>query len=318
MSLRAIDLNLLAIFDAIYKTRNLTRASERIGLSQPAVSHALTRLRETFGDQLFLRDGRAMEPTARAHRLGVAIESVLNDVDGMLRDDAVFDPSGSQREFNLVLSDYGELLILPALMRRLQDLDTQLRINVRAQHFGEVRDAMQFGKVDFYLWAVPVRDSGFRCEPVATDTLSCIVRRGHPLLDAPVTLKRYMHARHIGIGWPSWHGARPIDQFLHSKGLAREIDTTVHSYFDVPRVVAVTDLVSTMPTRMACEIAAQHGLVAFEAPLAGLNIAMYLMWHSRLDGDPAHRWMGGLLKELIAAGAVGAVKPSRRRAAPAV
>jgi DNA-binding transcriptional LysR family regulator len=165
---------------------------------------------------------------------------------------------------------------------------------------------------------VPVKDSGFRCEPVATDTLSCVVRRGHPLLDAPVTLKRYLQARHIGIAWPSWQGARPIDQFLHSKGLAREVDTTVHSFFDVPRVVAVTDLVSTMPTRMACEIAAQHGLVAFEAPLAGLNVAMYLMWHSRLDGDPAHRWMGGLLKELIAARPAAASKPSRRRAAPAV
>ncbi|MEJ8845832.1 LysR family transcriptional regulator [Variovorax rhizosphaerae] len=300
MSLRALDLNLLTLFDAIYKARSLTRAAENAAMSQPAMSRALARMRHQFKDPLFLRDGRSISPTPRADELALSIDRILRDVGDTLAARPAFDPAKSTREFNLMLTDYGEMVLLPPLMEKLEALNSTARIHVIAQNHAEARELLHFGKVDFYLWASPIPDKGFRSQLVIEEELWCLVRSNGKERRRRLTLDQYLRLPHIVLDWPGWQGPRPIEKYLQDRGLKRDEYLSVPTFFDMPLVVTRTALVSTMPSRMAQGFAATHALQCFKAPLDGLEVPIHLLWHSRQDSDPAHRWMRELLVDLCA------------------
>ncbi|HSV57325.1 MAG TPA: LysR family transcriptional regulator [Variovorax sp.] len=195
MSLRAVDLNLLTLFDAIHKARSLTRAAEKTGMSQPAMSRALSRMRHLFNDPLFLRDGRSIQPTPRADELALDVDRILRDLDETLRGKPGFDCARSTREFNLMLTDYGEMVLLPLLMERLEALKATVRVNVIAQNHAEAAELLHFGKVDFYFWAPPVPERGFRSQLVINEELWCLVRSNGKSRRRRLSLPQYLGCR---------------------------------------------------------------------------------------------------------------------------
>lgn len=290
MNLRKIDLNLLTVFDAVMQERNLTRAAERIGMSQPAVSDAVGRLRHVLKDDLFVRTGHGVRPTPRAQQYAGQIARILEMVTLMLVETQSFDIATSQRPFNLVLSDYGELVVLPALMRYLEERQSQARVHVLSQHRPDHAQLLRNGTLDLVLTPEPVLHDEVISERVVTESLVCMVRRGHPLVRDKLSLEQFLELRHVILEWPDARGSL-VEQRLRALGLQRNCHMHVHSFFDMPRVVASTDMVCSIPSRMAEHFGQSHDLVAFPIPLENLDVYLSLSWYRQYQDDPANAWI---------------------------
>ena len=188
---------------------------------------------------------RQIMPTQRADALSVKVDQILRNVDDALVETPTFDPTKSTREFNLMLTDYGEMVLLPTLMEKLEKLAATVRINACAHNHADVREALRFGKVDFYLWTTPIGEKGFSSHLVSTEELWCLVRKDSRL--KKLILEQYLKLLHIAMDWPTWQGRRPIEHYLDDHGLSRINFLCVHTFFDMPAVVARTGMVSTMP-----------------------------------------------------------------------
>lgn len=291
MNLRSVDLNLLTVFDAIMAEQNLSRAADRIGMSQPAISNALARLRHVLKDDLFVRTGHGMRATPRAEELAKPIRKILDMVVTTLTQGIEFDYTRSERVFNLVLSDYGEVVVLAPLMNWLDTLGAKVRINVETYMQGELQEKMRFGKIDLCLWTEPMPGEAFNSQLLLKEELYSMVRRDHPRVDNQLTLEQYLALKHLVLEWPDADDLRPVERRLEALGVSREYYLHVHSFFSMPWIVAGSNVVCTMPSRMAMTLSALHPLKCFKTPLEGLEIPIHLSWHQRFQHDPAHQWL---------------------------
>lgn len=291
MNLRSVDLNLLTVFDAIMAEQNLSRAADRIGMSQPAISNALARLRHVLKDDLFVRTGHGMRATPRAQALATPIRNVLDMVIATLTQGAAFDYTASERVFNLVLSDYGEVVLLSPLMHWLDTIGAKVRINVETYMQSDLKEKMRFGKIDLCLWTEPMPGEAFNSQLLLKEELYSMVRRDHPLVSSHLTREQYLTLKHLVLEWPGSKHLRPIERILEDLGLSREYYLRVHSFFSMPWIVAGTDVVCSMPSRMAKTFAELHQLKCFKTPLEGLEIPIHLSWHQSFEHDPAHQWL---------------------------
>lgn len=291
MNLRSVDLNLLTVFDAIMAEQNLSRAADRIGMSQPAISNALARLRHVLKDDLFVRTGHGMRATPRAQELAKPIRKILDMVIATLTQGAEFDYTSSERVFNLVLSDYGEVVLLSPLMHWLDAIGANVRINIETHMQGELKEKMRYGKIDLCLWTEPMPGEAFNSELLLKEELYSMVRRDHPSVGNRLTLEQYLTLKHLVLEWPSTENLRPVERHLEDLGLSREHYLRVHSFFSMPWIVAGSDVVCTMPSRMARTFSELHCLKCFKTPLEGLEIPIHLSWHQSFEHDPAHQWL---------------------------
>ena len=291
VNLRSIDLNLLTVFDAIYRARNMTRAAQQIGLSQPAISLALGRLRDMLDDPLFVRAGGAMQPTPRAQQIAGPIESVLDTVASTLLPRSGFDSRSSDRQFNLALGDYGSCLILPRLSQVLEETGASIRLRVPNMPMSQIEESLTLGKLDLALTFFPVTPREFRSQLVCTDTLSVIARHGHPLMRDGLTVEQYCALLHVIAAWPQNKGLRPGEQALFERSLRRREFVMVDSFMQMPAIVAVTDAIGTMATRLAKHFADAYGLKVWPGPLGPLPAKVFLVWHKSQDADEAHAWI---------------------------
>ncbi|MDD2058454.1 LysR substrate-binding domain-containing protein [Pseudomonas sp. GD03860] len=291
MNLRSVDLNLLTVFDAIMAEQNLSRAADRIGMSQPAISNALSRLRHVFKDDLFIRTGHGMRATLRAQELATPIRKILDMVMTTLTQGADFDYTSSTRAFNLVLSDYGEVVLLSPLMRWLDAIGANVQINVETYMQRDLKEKMRYGKIDLCLWAEPMPSDAFDSQLLLSEELYSMVRRDHPLVSNRLTLEQYVTLKHLVLEWRDTENPRPVERHLQRLGLSRELYLHVHSFFSMPWIVAGSDVVCTMPSRMAKTFSELHQLKCFKTPLEGLEVPIYLSWHRSVEEDPAHRWL---------------------------
>ena len=298
MNLRRIDLNLLTVFDAVMQEGSLTRAGNKIGMSQPAVSDAVSRLRHVLKDELFIRTSHGVKPTARARQYAGQVRRILDLVVLMLAETDSFDVVTSSRSFNLVLGDYGELVILPALMQYLDDLQAGVSVNVLSQHSLAVEESLRTGGVDLVITPEPIVDEEIRNELVVRERLVSMVRRDHPVIKDTMTLEQYIASRHVVVDWPDARGFI-IDQRLRAEGMQRNCHMRVHTLFDMPRVVASTDMVCTLPSGMAHHFATAHKLASFPIPLPDIDVFAYMNWHSSFDSDPGIRWMRSVIAALL-------------------
>ena len=301
MNLRRIDLNLLTVFDAVMQEGNLTRAAKKIGMSQPAVSDAVSRLRHVLKDDLFIRTSHGVKPTARAQQYSGQVKRILDLVVLMLSETETFDIVTSERVFNLVLGDYGELVILPALMQYLDDMQAGIAVNVLSPHQRELEESLRSGAVDFALTSEPIVDEEVNSELVIRERLVSMVRRDHPAIKDKMTLEQYIASRHVVVDWPDDRGFI-IDQRLRADGLQRNCHMRVHTLFDMPRVVASTDLVCTLPSGMAYHFATAHKLASFPIPLPDIDVHAYINWHSSFAADPGIQWMKNAITALLEGG----------------
>ena len=289
MNLRAVDLNLLVALDALLAERHVTRAAERVGLSQPAMSNALGRLRHLFKDAILVRTATGMQPTPRARALAGATRQLLRQVEHLLEPDAGYDPLASGRRFSLRMSDLLGLLLLPALLERLRVRAPRVAIDVLHLPPTRTVDALEADEVDLAVSTGLEHGASIRAEALFADRMVCLMRSSHPLARGRLTLDAFLAQRHLKVSI-SPTDQRFADDVLGRLERKRDIALNLPHWLLVPHVLRRTDLVTVMPGRLAAAIAGQH-LVARELPFAPDRFQWTLYWHRRYDGNSANEWL---------------------------
>jgi DNA-binding transcriptional LysR family regulator len=298
VNLRSVDLNLLTVFDAVITEGSVTRAAEKIGMSQPAMSIALSRFRHMAKDELFERTGRGLRPTPRALELAAPIRRALDIVADALEHGTDFDVSRSDRSFNMVLSGIGEIVMLPTLMRKLEAAGSRITINTRHVAHTDMQKEMHYGNVDLYLWIIPIESSDIVCTQIGNTSEVCLVRENHPSVGDSLSVNEFARLRHITYHMPGTYGPSIIDRELWRLGLKREHGMSIHSYFDAPRVISQTDMVCTVPRVLGRHLARVHGLKMVRSPLQ-LEFPVFLQWPRALEKDEGHQWLRETLTEIF-------------------
>ena len=296
-NLAAVDLNLLVALDALLTERSVTRAAHRLGLSQPAASHALARLRDLLGDPVLVRSGARLVATPRAEALASPVRAILDDVRRTLAPEG-FEPASSRRAFTLGCADYGELVIVPQLLRRLSREAPGIDLVVRPAP-DDPSAALASGSVDVAVGVSLVRApaGSVRRRRLFDDGFACLVRGDHPEVGNSLTLARFLALGHAFIAPRGTRGG-VVDDALARRGLTRRVVAMVPSFAATPAIVAGTDLVVTLPARLGALLAEPFGLRALSPPLPLPRFTVSALWHERTHRDPAAEWFRGVLAEV--------------------
>ncbi|BCR04476.1 transcriptional regulator [Desulfuromonas versatilis] len=293
------DLNLLVTLDVLLAEGSVARAAQRLRLSPSAMSRALARLRETTGDPLLVRAGRGLVPTPRALELREQVRQLVEDGKAVLRPAAKLDLRQLARTFTLRTSEGFAENFGPALLARVAAEAPGVRL-----HFLPKPDKdsapLRDGSVDLETGVVD-RTTGpeLRAQALLRDRFIGVVRRGHPLCEEKITAARYAAGRHVHVSRLG-HDRGQIDEALAPLGLKREIAATVGGFSTALALARGTDLIASVPERhTGCLRAAMH---SFPLPFAVPEVTVSLLWHPRMDADPAHRWLRGCVREACAAG----------------
>jgi DNA-binding transcriptional LysR family regulator len=304
MNLSRIDLNLLVAFDALFRERSVTRAAARVGLSQPAMSNALGRLRVLFGDPLFVRTRGGMAPTVRAKAVSERTRQALAEIRSALEDTHFFNPTSSTREFKIATTDYFNVTLLPRLVRRLGAIAPNIRLRLSQLSRGGARVGLQSGELDLGIaWRLeeaPFDSKYFYTKALLKETMVCIVRQDHPTVRDRLTLAQFLKLDHVVASpvSPSDHYILSVDRDLAHRGLRRRAAVLVPEPSASPFVVTQTDMVASIPGRLARIYAGMVPIRIFAFPFPIPTLTLRLLWHERSQTDPAHRWIRKLLTEL--------------------
>lgn len=294
--LSRLDLNLLVALDVLLDEGTVTAAAARLGLSQPAMSRTLARLRETFGDPLLVRAGRAMVMTPRAKALHGPLKRALTEVEAVMLDRPGFEPESATRTFTVATTDYGESIVLPALVAELA-LHAP-KVNVVVPPSSEHRfAAMESGEVDVVLMVPRPTAPTIVWRRLFTDGFMSMLRKGHPALRRPLTAARFAALPQILIS-PEGRPGGVVDEPLRRLRLERRVAVTVPSFLVTPFIVAQTDLVVTTAERVARRFAPLLGLELLDPPIPVPRFTFSLAWHERSRHDPGHQWFRGLIEQV--------------------
>jgi DNA-binding transcriptional LysR family regulator len=295
MKLADIDLNLLVVFHQLLRERRVSQVGEALGMSQPAVSNALRRLRDLLGDELFLRTPRGMAPTPYALQLAQPVALALDTLQGALNVRASFDAARSERCFTLAMTDVGETYFLPVLMDALAQTAPGVTLRCVSVADPTLREDMASGRVDLALGMLPRLQAGFFQQVLFRQGYVALMRDGHPLAarrqigSAPY--RQAAHVRVVSAG--TGHGQ--VDESLERQGLARSIQLTVPHYTALGHVLGSTDLIATVPERFAQRVTTPFGLTARPLSLKLPASTIAQVWHGHLHRDPGHQWLRGLV-----------------------
>ncbi|MCA8898788.1 MAG: LysR family transcriptional regulator [Hyphomonas sp.] len=293
MNLRSLDLNLLPVLEAVYAERSLTRASESLRITQPAVSNALSRLRAHFEDPLFVREGRGVKPTAMAEALMPAVRDALDRLRAGLEPRSAFEPSRSTRVFNISARDAGAFMIAPALAGRLQAEAPGIRIAWSQVARSAISGELASGRLDLALDVPGVRGADLERERLMSTSYVCAVAKDHPMADKAVSLEQFAALRHVVVS-SRREGRSYIEEVVRAAGYRITPVMRLPHYMPALEIVRQTDMVLTAPAALA----AGPGLAALtlDAELPGLETDLY--WRRENTEDPALSWLRGLLIRL--------------------
>ncbi|HEU0145359.1 MAG TPA: LysR family transcriptional regulator [Bradyrhizobium sp.] len=292
MNLAALDLNLLVALDALLREASVSRAAMRIGLSQPATSHALQRLRDLIGDPLLVRTGARMELTPRALALRAPLAQALDQVRGLFVPDA-FDAANSERHFRLMMPDLAVELLMPRLMAKVTQAAPNIRIDVVPWRGPAIFHA-EFARTIDMVISIGNAFKGFHCQLLYTDSDALAVRRGHPLGTRLKTLDAFLRARHVAVILRG-QAEDLIDTWMRSKGIERRIALVVPSYIEALHVAARTDLVAFVPRRLIAALARPLSLGTIAPPLDPGIDEQYMFTPTRAQMDPGSIWLRSLM-----------------------
>jgi DNA-binding transcriptional LysR family regulator len=299
---RAVDLNLLVAFAELLQGPSLTAAAARLGITQPAMSRTLARLRRTFGDPLFVRTASGLRATPRATALEPLLGEVLAGAETLIAGPERFDPRTAQRTFVISTADYGESVLLPTLLRRLTQQAPGVRLRLAVMPL-PLEVALERGDLDL-AWSPRVQTPrAVVWARLFDETFAFVVRRGHPVLkQGPFTLERFLSLRHLAIAPAGRSGSNPLDDLLARLGKKRDVVATVPSFLVVPSLLLSSDVGVTLPRRLIEASAARYGLVSLPLPFTSPGFSLHQAWHERMRRDPGHAW----LRQLVAEGAKAA------------
>jgi DNA-binding transcriptional LysR family regulator len=302
MDIYGVDLALLRCFSVLMAERNVTKAAERLQLSQPAVSHALARLRRLFDDPLLLRGPGRMTPTSRALELDAPVARILAGVETLVARPPDFDPRHSRATFVLTATGYAEYLLAPTLLARLGREAPGVDIDIRTPNPELVPGWLERGEVDFRLGWIRDPAAGLRSKPLFQDKLVCLARRGHPVARPGMSVEQYLALPHVRsqLSVATTTG-RVIDEAAGALGAKLRLMLLVQNYLTIPYVVAQSDVVATVPERLARGFIDQLPLQLIEPPLKLPTVKFALYWHERTHKDPRHRWFRQVVADIAKA-----------------
>lgn len=290
MGIESFDLNLLKAFRAVMRDGSVTAAANSLGMTQPALSRAIQRLRDFYKDPLFVRTSSGMRPTEYARKLASRVDDAIAASQKAIELDASFTPSASNRSFRLVMTDGTAMVCLPRLMRHLKQAAPGVRIVSIQLPRDQYRDALETGAAELALGQLPKSADSLRQRALSTEKLVCLVRKGHPGIDGTLTMEKFIAAEHISVAAPA-QAERVIDQALGSQAQKRQIMLSLPHYLAVPAIVSQSDLVAVMPASISRDLARKWNLLVLPLPFDVPAIRMSLFWHERSHHDSGHRWL---------------------------
>lgn len=301
MDMKAIDLNLLVVLDAMVEHRSVTRAGEAIGLSQPAMSAAVARLRALFDDALFVRTGPEMKPTPRALELAAPVRRVIEMIRTDILQRSGFDPATTDRTFTIITPDIGEINFLPRLLARFAQEAPLAQLRTMAKPRPAAAEALEAGKAELAVGYFPdLQKAGFFQQKLFDNPHVCIVRRGHPTLGQRMTLKEYLAASHAVV--------RPdgrehvFEEFFQQRGLQRKVLVELSHFMSLLPVIESSDLVATVPRDLADVCRRYADVRIVDTPIKSPVIAVHQFWHRRFHKDPANVWLRSVIQSLFTGG----------------
>jgi LysR family transcriptional regulator, nod-box dependent transcriptional activator len=297
MRFNKLDLNLLVALDALLTEQNISRAAEKIYLSQSAMSSALARLREYFGDELLVQVGRKMELTPRAQSLQDPVRDILVRVDATVSAEPDFVPAQSDRAFRMHVSDYTMTTLMPHLLALVYQQAPGVRLDLRAQIMHPHR-VLERGEADLLIIPKQYCSVEHPAELLLTETFCCVLWDRSPLAKGEMTAERYLAAGHIIVQPGEVHSALE-DGFMHKHGIERKVEVTTYSFLSSAQLLPGTNRIATMHRRLTREAARSLPVVLRDAPVPVPAMEQSMQWHKHRTSDPGLTWLCGLIKKAV-------------------
>jgi DNA-binding transcriptional LysR family regulator len=299
MKLSSIDLSLLLAFDALLRERHVTRAADRLDVSQSSMSVSLAKLRELFADELLMRSGAGLMPTERALQLWPRVQEAITAMERVLEPASHYDPAQATDTFRMIVVDYIDFVLLPLVMKRLRAEAPGVRIRVlqtNPHHFGEMLAA---GELDLALSYFPSPPDYLKGRKLFSDRFVGMCAADHPVLRAPaLDAASFCQLPHVTIEPDAAQIYNvQIDDALEPFGLRRHVQMVKPSFLALPFVLETSDMVASMPTRLARRMKTMARVDVFDIPLELPTFDVRMLWHPRTSGSPAHEWLRSLIVE---------------------
>lgn len=288
-NLKNVDLNLLVIFEAIYATSNISRAADRLGMSQPAVSNALARLRDLIADPLFVRATHGVEPTIKAREMIRPVRDALGVIGQQLGRGANIDLASYKRLFRIIIIDVLEPIIMPPIVRTIMAEAPGVSIEC-IQADAKFYEGIKSGTIDLACFSFPIDTTDMTVKPICPLDLVAVSRRDHPAIEKPLDLATFQTLPQIAIG-RELRGLTDIDKNMVSQGLPRQVGYMAAKIWSMPAMIERTDLVGILPRRFVRELGGNFALDIHELPTEMPEQFMYMMWHANSEHDPGHIWL---------------------------
>ena len=295
--MQRLDLNLLRVFAALLRERNVTKAAKHLNLTQSATSSALARLRETFNDQLFIPTGKGLVTTARAQALAGPITSALQQIDAAASSFDEFNPAKSGYHFRLRSPEHVTALLLPKLMPLLRQEAPSVTLDLQPSPGTDASESLRTGELDFliaYVFEPPPEN--FRMLRLYRETSVTIASRRYRDETSPLTLEDYVNARHVVLRPSQTWRYSPIDHALQKLGYSRKVAVSVASHLMAVDIVRHSDLISSVPQSVTQNLVDPEQIVTYASPVPVAHFDVSVIWHEREHQNPAHKWFRTLLK----------------------
>jgi DNA-binding transcriptional LysR family regulator len=291
------DLNLLPVFLTLMDERNVTRAAERLGMTQPALSNALNRLRDTLRDPLFIRERYGMRPTQMAEELAPTVRAALSSLDEAIGGQQEFDPARATRQFTIAPNSYVEFVLMPVVVARLREIAPGIRL--RLTPFGNdlVETGAVSGATEMVIGRIVDPPDNMVVQHLIDDGLACVVRKDHPDVSDHLSQEQYERMKHVNV-LPPGRMRVGLFQALQQRGLTRDVAVSVTHFLAVPEMIAVSDYCATLPRLICQRLARDERLKVLPAPVDLGTFPVELAWHVRYRSDPAHRWLRTLISDV--------------------
>lgn len=297
INLAGIDLNLLIVFDALMTEQSVTRAGERVGLSQPATSNALARLRGLINDDLFVRTAAGLRPTPTAIALKQQLRPALQQIQAALLEQSTFNPATSDRVFVIGMSDYMEFTLLPRLMQTLQTIAPQVSVQIRSGDRQKLLALLDTGELDLVCGVFPEKIASHKQKLLFQESYVCVCRCDHPVIGSSLSLEEYLAVSHLLVSVKEDRIGR-VDTLLTEQNLKRHIALSIPHFLSAPFILAQTDLVATLAQRIALPFAQHQRLKLLPMPLAIAGFSVFMRWHRTTETSPACQWLRSVVLEV--------------------
>jgi DNA-binding transcriptional LysR family regulator len=297
MHSRSLDLNLLVLFHAVFVERSVSQASQRLGMSQSALSHGLSRLRTTFQDELFIRSGQTMTPTPRAQALFEPIREIIDNLHTRILPSVSFDPTKAIREFTIGGSDLGEIVYLPSLVRQFGAKFPGCTI--RALHLtnADVPEALESGEIELAIGCLPQRPQNFYEQVLYHHDYTVIAWKGHPRLPDALSLDDYLREGHVAV--TSGTDQHLVSSTLAPNGWKRRVVTTAGGFLGLPWLLENSEWLATVPSHVAHAFEQWFPIQCHKMPMTVQPYPITSHWHPRSHDEPGHRWMRHFVFDLM-------------------